>query len=181
MYLVIFFYSSNLNLFSVNTAHSGHVNGVCFTPDGLHVVTFGTDHTLRIWSTATGQNTMVNFGRVTNESKRSVKITISGGSKPQLVFVPSVSDILIYDLVSGTKVSTLRGHYNQVNCCTFHHAYHDLYSCGNDRNILIWKPLLDTTLAYDEFLHNGSKSKEDRTNSFVRRIGTADSWSSDED
>ena len=108
-------------------------------------------------------------------------MTICGGTKPELVFVPSDSDIFVYDLVSGKKHSTLRGHYNQVNCCTFHHPYQDLYSCGNDRNILVWKPLVETTLAYDEFLHSSSSSKDVRTNSFVRRIGTADSWSSDED
>ncbi|CAH1243108.1 ERCC8 [Branchiostoma lanceolatum] len=43
---------------AVNTAHNGHVNGLCFTPEGLHLLSFGTDNRLRLWDTATGRNTL---------------------------------------------------------------------------------------------------------------------------
>ena len=43
----------------VVTAHSGHVNGLCFTSDGLYLLSFGTDNALRLWDSFSGQNTLV--------------------------------------------------------------------------------------------------------------------------
>ena len=44
---------------SVTTAHGGYVNGLHFTADGLHLVSFGTDDRLRLWDAITGRNTLV--------------------------------------------------------------------------------------------------------------------------
>lgn len=43
----------------VNTAHNGRVNGLCFTGDGLYLLTTGTDDRMRLWNSATGENTLV--------------------------------------------------------------------------------------------------------------------------
>ena len=43
------------------TAHNGHVNGLCFSSDGLHLLSFGTDNRLRLWDTCTGKNTLVSM------------------------------------------------------------------------------------------------------------------------
>ena len=48
-----------LSVFAVATAHGGSVNGLCFAPDGLHLVSFGTDDRLRLWDAITGRNTLV--------------------------------------------------------------------------------------------------------------------------
>lgn len=45
--------------FSVNTAHNGRANGLCFTDDGLYLLTTGTDDRMRLWNSATGENTLV--------------------------------------------------------------------------------------------------------------------------
>lgn len=45
----------------VNTAHNGRVNGLCFTGDGLHLLTTGTDDRMRLWNSATGENTLVRY------------------------------------------------------------------------------------------------------------------------
>lgn len=42
-----------------NTAHNGRVNGLCFTADGLFLLTTGTDDRMRLWNSATGENTLV--------------------------------------------------------------------------------------------------------------------------
>ena len=34
---------------SVWTGHTGHVNTIAFSPDGLYVLTGGDDRTLRLW------------------------------------------------------------------------------------------------------------------------------------
>lgn len=46
-------------VFAVNTAHNGRVNGLCFTADGLFLLTAGTDDRMRLWNSATGENTLV--------------------------------------------------------------------------------------------------------------------------
>ena len=43
----------------VITAHNGHVTEMCFTSDGLFLVTTGTDQRARLWDTFTGTNMLV--------------------------------------------------------------------------------------------------------------------------
>ena len=44
---------------AVVTAHGGHVNGLCFSSDGLFLASFGTDNHIRLWDTFSGRNTLV--------------------------------------------------------------------------------------------------------------------------
>uniref|UniRef100_A0A3P8WL11 Excision repair cross-complementation group 8 n=1 Tax=Cynoglossus semilaevis TaxID=244447 RepID=A0A3P8WL11_CYNSE len=127
---------------AVNTAHNGRVNGLCFTGDGLYILTTGTDDRMRLWNSATGENTLVNYGKVCNESRKKVQFTVSRGCSPEFVFVPCGSSIAVYALHTGELVTMLRGHYNNVDCCEFHPDYQELYSGGKDCNILAWVPVL---------------------------------------
>ena len=52
------------NVASAVTAHNGHVNGLCFSSDGLHLLSFGTDNRLRLWDTSTGKNTLVSTSMI---------------------------------------------------------------------------------------------------------------------
>lgn len=56
---MIYLWWSNLFLFSVKTAHNGDVSGLCFTDEGLFLLSFGTDDRLRLWDIASGKNTLV--------------------------------------------------------------------------------------------------------------------------
>uniref|UniRef100_A0A4W5KE97 DNA excision repair protein ERCC-8 n=1 Tax=Hucho hucho TaxID=62062 RepID=A0A4W5KE97_9TELE len=125
---------------AVNTAHNGRVNGLCFTVDGLYLLTMGTDDRMRLWNSANGKNTLVNYGKVSNESRKGLKITVSRSCSPEFVFVPCGSSVAVYTLHTGELVTMLRGHYNNVDCCQFHPDYQELYSGGKDCNILAWVP-----------------------------------------
>ena len=50
-------------IISVVTAHGGHVNGLCFSSDGLFLASFGTDNQIRLWDTFSGRNMLVRKGR----------------------------------------------------------------------------------------------------------------------
>ena len=151
---------------------------MCFTSDGLFLLTYGTDNTLRLWNTTTGKNTMVNYGFISNKSRKKVQIAISENGCPDVAIVPNESNLEILELHSGMQVSTLRGHYCQVNCCVYHRDRHEVYSGGNDRNILIWLP--ETATDYEEYLRSENQSSNRKK--FVSRIAAmTDSWSSDED
>ena len=62
------------------------------------------------------------------------------------------------------------------------HSLHHMYSCGNDRNILVWIPESDqdATAAYEQHLR-GNKDATSNVRTFLKRIGANDAWSSDED
>ncbi|KAG9480043.1 hypothetical protein GDO78_011844 [Eleutherodactylus coqui] len=140
---------------SANTAHNGRVNGLCFTNDGLHLLSVGTDDRMRLWNSATGENTLVNYGKVCNDSRKSVKFTVSRGCSPEFVFVPYDSTIGLYTIHSGEKISVLRGHYNDVNCCVFQPHFQELYSGSKDCNVLAWIPSVREPLPNED----GEKSR----------------------
>uniref|UniRef100_H3DJP7 DNA excision repair protein ERCC-8 n=2 Tax=Tetraodon nigroviridis TaxID=99883 RepID=H3DJP7_TETNG len=161
---------------TVNTAHDGRVNGLCFTGDGLYLLTTGTDDRMRLWNSATGENTLVNYGKVCNESRKKLQFTVSRGCSPEFVFVPCGSTVAMYALHTGKLVTMLRGHYNNVDCCEFHPDYQELYTGGKDCNILAWVPVLR------------SPDMEEESNGTNKGAGPSsanpafqDAWSSDED
>nr|CAD7256860.1 unnamed protein product [Timema shepardi]CAD7568549.1 unnamed protein product [Timema californicum] len=171
---------------STNTglAHDGYVNGLCFTSDGLYLLTFGTDKRLRLWTTFDGRNEMINFGKIKNDSKKCIQFDVTINASPKIVYVPSEGSIFLYNVESGEKINTLLGHYNSVNCCVYHPFYHELYSGGNDRNVLIWTADHCQSAAYDESVKSHSiQSKQPpmRRTLNARRNITADTWSSDEE
>jgi len=60
---------SSLGL-AVVTAHGGHVNGLCFSSDGLFLASFGTDNQIRLWDTFSGRNMLVRRGGGESEEGR---------------------------------------------------------------------------------------------------------------
>ncbi|XP_069098781.1 DNA excision repair protein ERCC-8 [Pleurodeles waltl] len=127
---------------AANTAHNGRVNGLCFTSDGLHLLTTGTDDRMRLWNSASGENTLVNYGKICNETMKGLKFTVSSGCSPEFVFVPYSTTIAVYTLYSGELVTMLRGHYSNVDCCVFQSNFQELYSGSKDCNVLAWVPAL---------------------------------------
>uniref|UniRef100_A0A7M4FFW3 ERCC excision repair 8, CSA ubiquitin ligase complex subunit n=1 Tax=Crocodylus porosus TaxID=8502 RepID=A0A7M4FFW3_CROPO len=127
---------------AANTAHNGRVNGLCFTSDGLHLLTVGTDDRMRLWNSSTGENTLVNYGKVCNTSRKGIKFAISHGCNPEFAFVPYDSNIAVYTIYSGELITMLRGHYSTVDCCVFQSDFQELYSGSKDCNILAWVPAL---------------------------------------
>lgn len=73
-------YIQNLNKFfflTVNTAHNGRVNGLCYTSDGLHLLTVGTDDRMRLWNSSTGENTLVSYQESSVRFCSDIKITVN--------------------------------------------------------------------------------------------------------
>lgn len=162
---------------TISTAHNGHVNGISFSHDGLHLLTYGTDDRLRLWDTFTGKNTLVNFGGVHNPSRKAVKLCLSSGTTEEVAFVPSGSNIEVYELVTGRHVATLGGHYNNVNCCTFHPHFQALFSGANDTSLLVWLPEMNRTgdIKAGQSAEAASSAADKVHNPYQ------DSWSSDEE
>eukprot|EP00795_Rhopilema_esculentum_P004852 gene4852-21181_t len=105
------------------TAHNGYINGLSFTSDGLHLLSYGTDDRLRLWDVWTSQNTLVNYGSVYNLSKKHVQLAVTRELNQDIVFVPTENNIAMFDIFSGKKLGFLTGHYGNVNCCLYENCF----------------------------------------------------------
>ncbi|XP_076440823.1 LOW QUALITY PROTEIN: DNA excision repair protein ERCC-8-like [Babylonia areolata] len=155
------------------TAHNHTINSIHFTPDGLHLVTYGTDHQLHLWDTSFGDLLPVNYGVVENTVKKALQMEVVADCSPALLFVPSNSTIRLYDLFKGEQLTTLSGHYYNVNCCVSHPDSQFLFSGGKDHNLLVWTPHVER----DQQDGASSSPKTPAGSAAV----TADAWSSDEE
>ncbi|XP_072262019.1 DNA excision repair protein ERCC-8 [Pyxicephalus adspersus] len=158
---------------AMNTAHNGRVNGLCFSSDGLHLLTLGTDNRMRLWNSATGENTLVNYGKISNTSRKCMKFTVSAACNPDFAFVPVDSTIAVYTIHTGEKISVLKGHYSDVDCCVFHPFYQNLYSGGKDCDILAWVPAMREPVPDED-------SEKSRSQAHIHPA-FQDAWSSSEE
>ena len=177
------------------------VNGIVFAPDGQYLVSFGRDKKLRKWSVDKGENMKAAFPMISESLKPYiVEVIITCFKDPfdlfvdnerrtnaqmcmgdKFLFVPSDTKIHVLDIETFSPVKSLGGHYNNVNCVTFNKAFQEMYSGGNDRNILVWEPNLSRTEAYHD--HLAAEDKEQALSGRRRSLAntvTVDNWSSDD-
>ncbi|KAK4779370.1 hypothetical protein SAY86_006898 [Trapa natans] len=122
------------------TAHYGAVTGLRVTEDGMYLLSTGSDSRLRLWDIKSGCNTLVNFETVRLQTNKAIQLAISPDSSH--VFVPCMASVKAFDFWSGKTFMTFRGHYENVNCCWFSSRDQELYTAGNDRQILVWSPFV---------------------------------------
>ncbi|KAK3029782.1 hypothetical protein RJ639_038224 [Escallonia herrerae] len=120
------------------TAHYGAVIGLKMTGDGMYLLSAGSDSRLRLWDIESGCNTLVNFETVRLQTSKPLQLSLTQDSA--LVFVPCMATAKAFDVWSGKTRLTLRGHYENVNCCWFNAQDQELFTGGNDRQILVWSP-----------------------------------------
>ena len=121
---------------------------LCFTPDGLNLLSAGSDKRLRLWDAFTGVNTMINYGHTRNprSSGWTMKVIQPGDSLSSRILYPlgSSGDINIYNVRGGGKqygtnpMKTLHGHFDAVNCFAYSERTQQIVSGGNDSMIIVW-------------------------------------------
>ncbi|XP_050212417.1 WD repeat-containing protein ATCSA-1 [Mercurialis annua] len=120
------------------TAHYGAVTGLKLTEDGMYLLSAGSDSRMRLWDVESGCNTLVNFETVRLQSSKAIQLATTQDSS--LVFVPCMTAVKAFDVWSGNTSMTFRGHYEYVNCCWYNSEDQEMYTGGNDRQILVWSP-----------------------------------------
>ncbi|CAL1263497.1 unnamed protein product, partial [Larinioides sclopetarius] len=159
------------------TAHDGHINSLRFTDDGLFMVSHGTDNRIRLWDVALCKNTLVNFGVIPSANAHfQVSIDMCCDSSLPVLFVPCNNSVNVYDLFTGCRLKMLTGHFNLVTSCVYRSSTHELYSSGNDMNILLWTPDVEKELE-EEYQ---SSPCHRRFSNDVPISVDSDNWSSDE-
>ena len=142
-------------------AHSGAVNGVVWTDDGEHVVTTGHDERVRVWSVATGANTLTSFGPIVKNAHLSALLPLIAPShltelgKP-VMFYPNEREIVVFDLFEGTLLKRLkapgstvssirskrgqRNVKNRVTSLAWRAGSVEMFSAHSDGLIRTWMP-----------------------------------------
>ncbi|CAM8911130.1 unnamed protein product [Rhodiola kirilowii] len=120
------------------TAHYGAVTGLKVTEDGMYLLSAGSDSRLRLWDIESGWNTLVNYETARLQGTKPTQLAVTQDSS--LVYVPCMNSVKAFDFWSGRTFKTFRGHYESVNCCCFNFHDQELYTGGNDRQILVWSP-----------------------------------------
>ncbi|XP_019415693.1 PREDICTED: DNA excision repair protein ERCC-8-like isoform X1 [Lupinus angustifolius] len=130
------------------TAHYGAVTGLKVTEDGMYLLSTGSDSRLRLWDVESSCDTLVNFETVRLQTSKPIQLATAQDSG--LVFVPCMRTVKAFDMWSGNTYTTLRGHYECVNACWFNQQDQELYTGGNDRQILVWSPARSIADQMDE-------------------------------
>jgi WD40 repeat protein len=82
--------------------HSGEVEFVTFSPDGKQLASCSSDHTIRIWDTATGATLQILKGH-----SREVEVVVFSPDGKQLASCSYDKTIRIWDVATGTTLQIL--------------------------------------------------------------------------
>jgi DNA excision repair protein ERCC-8 len=141
-------------------AHNGAVNGILWTENGRQLVTVGQDERIRIWSTQTGANTLVNFGPLLKNWHLSSLLPVISPiaisfSEKDLLFYPNDNEILVFELFDGnllkrlkipgakshpTMAAPYRNPKSRTTSLAWRHHHVELFSSHGDGSIRAWVP-----------------------------------------
>ncbi|CCX34101.1 WD40-repeat-containing domain protein [Pyronema domesticum] len=88
----------------VTRGHEGPVNGITFSEDGRYVVTSGRDKKIKVWDLATGADTLIAYPPLHRPHRifsSNPILTPQITSDPQLLFVPSIDEVIGFDFLRG--------------------------------------------------------------------------------
>lgn len=148
-------------------AHKGAVNGLCFSSNGCHLITYGCyDGRLRKWDISKDINTKTPFESLVKVTDVQVHLSLCNSgpsliSQEEVLFVPNKANVYMMRLSDGRCISKLTGHFKSVTSCAFSPNHLELFSGSSDRAILIWDCQEDL------------KEEKAKTNSLM-----TDAWSS---
>ena len=170
-------YKNNKKMKRIPQAHKSQVTSFCFTHDGLWLLTFGHDGELKLWNSSTGRKIGVKYGEMLTDSRKNVRMAVTPSMYPDLVFLPCKSKILVLEILTGRLVNVMSGHFSTVFGVLYNPSSMNLYTFGNDRNLITWMPKV----------FEGNKFEEEENVTLdlpalpKRHKANQDNWSSDDD
>ena len=117
----------------VSLNHTGGVQTVVFSPDGKRLASASHDQTVKVWDSASGQETLTLIGFT--GPVRHVEFSPDG---KRLASASNDPTVKIWDTTSGRVLLTLKGHRLQVWSVAFSPDGKRLASASNDGTMNVW-------------------------------------------
>ncbi|MBW2621798.1 MAG: protein kinase, partial [Deltaproteobacteria bacterium] len=118
--------------------HQGNVNAVCCTPDGLQIISGGSDRTVRIWDKNQGKEVKVLEGHSGPVNAVCIKqdgsLILSGGGD----FTSNDFQLKLWDLNEGRSLRSFKGHESAINAIRFDRDEERAYSASDDGTVRVW-------------------------------------------
>jgi hypothetical protein len=135
------------------TGHTGHVNGVAFSPDGALLATCSADCTARLWDVATAQAVSTLNGHANGVSS----VAFSPGGALLATTGGHDHAARLWDVATGRTVGTLTGHADSVYAVAFSPDGRLLATVGSlDKSTRLWDvatgQIIGTFTGYGVFL-----------------------------
>lgn len=111
----------------------GAVHDVCFMPDGVHVVSGGDDHHVRIWDVATGKEVSVLSGH--EDGIMAVAISPNGS---EIASASRDNTVRLWDAASGAVLHVLKGHAFTIHDVAFSEDGARVASAAWDHWLRVW-------------------------------------------
>jgi WD40 repeat protein len=121
--------------------HSGEVSRCCYSPDGQRILSASLDNTFKLWDAETGRElkTLVEH----EEERINVYVCAFAPDGSQVVSA-SNRVIKLWDGVTGTLLSTLKGHLSSVETCCFSPDGQRIVSASSDSSLKVWSATAGT-------------------------------------
>jgi DNA excision repair protein ERCC-8 len=135
------------------------------------LISLGKDNQVRLWNTFTGQNTLVNYGKVNFGSVFQdicIQLSMTDFNGNNFVFVPNGRSLNMYNIFDGTQTNVFKGHFDAINCCLYHPLLNEIYTGSNDRNLLIWSPEISNDALEDVESDKASLKRPFESNTFYQ-------------
>jgi len=126
-------------------SHNGGVHSLAFSHDGAFLLSSGADNRMRLWTTADGANTLVNYPRIRSQMHQGH--TIAVGNDDRTVYHPNGKHVGVYNMLTGELVGQLDAHFEAVTGCIACPYRDELITGAHDRQILSWLPVDDAERA----------------------------------
>src|SRR6266436_3519072 len=113
--------------------HSGRVNGLGWSPNGLRVASVGSDKSLQVWDSSTGRKYIIY--RTTSSGLNSVSWSPDGR-----YFASGGNDkmVQVWDAITRSNVFTYRGHTGYVTSVAWSPDGKQLASASVDHTMQVW-------------------------------------------
>jgi WD40 repeat protein len=121
-------------------AHQQAANCLCYSPDGLYLLSGGKDAHLNVW------NVSAHYESIKSIPAHNFAIYDIVYSPDKRMFATAsrdktlkIWDALTFELLVRVNKENFDGHVNSVNKLLWSKFNNYLISCGDDRSILVWE------------------------------------------